>query len=340
MERVKNSIQKYICTIDDAIIEETFLKELVIYDIENILSKHDTGIAVSKPLLQRFVEDMYTGLKYNNTIYQAFTTIPFPDSFFENIQIDYTLLKLIIFSYVIDAINTHMIVNPTFAMDCMNIWIEADIPPDAGLFGVVKKDSIFQPLINIYTERINSKKGVLVIPINVAEAIVQDVADGYITNATTGVYVNKIGPTESTKGLNEIFNMNTSEEYCILYILWNLSFVCRYGDLSYFLKLILPSMLNTIKSPKTFMINRLNTLATLLARAMMSQNEAFHYYSLDLAFLRKHFQRRAHMYRKSIEKKTSGKGCFVRIIKKILGAGILQVLGLVTYAEKIISLFG
>ena len=154
-----------------------------------------------------------------------------------------------VYMYVLETL-TLALDCPEFFASVWNKWSKITFDgPAMDIFTKVKAHSVLDGVRATATleadQSLNEpRKSTLTVPFNISEAIFTDLVEGNVDNVAAGRRLVTSGPVTSDQK-TQVLRMNTTAAWNTIYVLWNLSFVCRFGSSSQFVPLLLPCLLET-----------------------------------------------------------------------------------------------
>ena len=185
-------------------------------------------------------------------------------------------------AYAIDRLSAAMRHDWRLIEECLNVWKTSRNDPahaqDLSLFEQVKIVSVeitVEKLLFFFRSGwVNPWYTKALLPLNVAEAVLEDLNHGNQDNAAAGTLLagslpghgcseNRCPARWSEDGGGILISLDRPQKYADLYQTWNMAFVTTYGHYPYFLsKLAVPQLAAYQDSPEEFIFNRITTLYT------------------------------------------------------------------------------
>jgi len=162
-----------------------------------------------------------------------------------------------------------------------NVWDKKSKDPlniyqKNNLFFLIKYYSIKKPIDKFFiyakNKKINKNFGKILLPMNIIEAVLEDLRKGNINNSFAGFIlatcslIQKVSLSFDCQKFLVFFNYG--KEWSDLYIVWNLAFVSNFGAFWY-IKLLIPSVSNYYNNPEEFLFNRVIALYISLNIALL-----------------------------------------------------------------------
>jgi len=212
------------------------------------------------------------------------------------------LLFIIVWAYVLESSVQYLDAHPSHAEEIVSTWREQVMRGESNFgttFGTIKRASVFASDTTIPAD--DNDKCALILNANILEACVQDILDQRFSNARNGLAM--LGnlfniSTVTSANAQEIPEMALADNWIQLYIVWNLSFCCRFNKLDMLCKLLIPSV--AIGTGSKWLRHRVHALRIhLMSKTRYTQTSA----DWDLGDLRTHLTRHAQLLRPAVSKR-------------------------------------
>lgn len=191
----------------------------------------------------RTVTCVWTGTPY---IWTAMATAPRVPELRMRFELDPArLLSCIVWAYVLEHGVQYIEEHPQDAMRITEIW---RVLAEGGSLGgalytrVKRASTISDPRVHKEPRTAYA----LTLNVNIIEAVVADIGDLQLANAWNGAalvgnFMNRVAPG-TIRHHHDFGEFHLSDEWIRLYVLWNLSFACRFDTPEFLCKLLIPSV--------------------------------------------------------------------------------------------------
>lgn len=209
--------------------------------------------------LEDFLNLAFRSVRNCAPLWEGLVSFPLPESFANMCCI--SLVRMVVEAFVIETVVKAMVQDEGLAKRCLATWASVTEDPvsDGGVPPLVEGPFGLSPVLEMYSRKRSSpKRFVWQLYFGILRAVL---AEAGTTNSATGRFLASLGP-DMSYGAGSGFMMNTTHDFNILYVMWNMALCCRLGEPYFLSALLVPSVTQCLKStPEKLVHARLLTMA-------------------------------------------------------------------------------